>query len=92
MTIKQPKQIVNSIYKKYAIIEENVIYADKLFIINTVINYIFRDNDRRAMSKKLLEYGEIITRYLNNDVDIYWEDDKLLVKELVEGERSTSGE
>lgn len=92
MTLKQPKQIINGLFSKYAILEDNVVYAEKLFIINTVINYVFKERDRDITSKRLLKYGEIITRYLNNEIDIYWKDDKLFVKELMQGERSTSGE
>jgi hypothetical protein len=92
MTVKHPKQIISSLFKKYAILEENVIFADKLFVINTVINFIFKENNNRVTSKRLLEYGELITRYLNNEVDIYWQDDKLMVKELSGVGESTDGE
>lgn len=92
MILKQPKQIISSLFRKYAILEDNVIYAQKLFIINTVVNYVFSETDTAVLSKRLIKYGEIITRYLNNEVDIYWKDDKLFVKELLEGEQSTSGE
>ena len=82
MTLKQPKQIITSIFNKYVKKQDNVVYAEKLFIINTIINYLFSQGDPKTTSKKLLEYGEIINRYLNNEVDIYWQDGTIMVKEL----------
>lgn len=93
MQFVEPKKIIRNLYKKYAIIEGNLVMADKLFIINTVINYIFKDGDYRSIKTKYLaEYGEIISRYLKNEVDIYWEDDKLLVEELEESGKQINGE
>ena len=71
MQLVEPKKIIRNLYKKYAIIEGNLVMADKLFIINTVINYIFKDGDPKNISTKhLAEYGEIISRYLKNEVYI----------------------
>lgn len=93
MKFVEPKKIIRNLYKKYAIIEGNLVMADKLFIINTVINYIFKDGDpNNIKTKDLAEYGEIIGRYLKNEVDIYWEDDKLLVEELDELGKQINGE
>jgi hypothetical protein len=88
----EPKKIVRNLYKKYAIVKGNLIDANKLFIINTVINHIFIGEDyRKVNTKQLAEYGELISRFLDNEVDIYWEDDKLLVEELDQVGK-TSGE
>jgi len=93
MQFIEPKKIIRNLYKKYAIIEGNLVMANKLFIINTVINYILKDGDYRSIkTKDLVEYGEIINRYLKNEVDIYWEDDKLLVEELEESGKQINGE
>lgn len=88
-----PKRIIRNLYKRYAIIDNNLVDAHKLFIINTVINYLFKDKDYRSIStKQLAEYGELINRFLKNEIDIYWKDDKLLVKELGPVGEQTSGE
>jgi len=93
MQFVEPKKIIRNLYKKYAIIEGNLVMADKLFVINTVINYIFKDGDyKNIKNKDLAEYGEIISRYLKNEVDIYWEDDRLLVEELDERGKQINGE
>lgn len=91
MTLKDPKQIITSIFKKYAKVEDNTIYAEKLFIINTIVNSLFKESDKKSFSKKLIEYGEIINRYLKNEIDIYWHGDTIMVKELNPVDRETNG-
>lgn len=91
MVLKDPKKIIRNLFDKHAIKEDNVVHAQKLFIINSIINYLFKDKSYTDIDKvKLIEYGEIINRYLKDEVDIYWEDDKLMVED-VEGKRRTSG-
>jgi len=82
MNLKSPKTILRNLFDKHAEKIDNVIYADKLFVINTVINYLFKDkNYYNIDKKKVLEYGELISRYLLEEVDIYWEGGILMVKE-----------
>lgn len=81
--LKEPKKIIRDIFTKYATIEGNVVHAEKLFVINTVINHIFKNKDYRTLDKDIIvQYGELINKFLKNEVDIYWKDDRLLVKEL----------
>ena len=89
----EPKKIIRNLYKKYAIVDGNLIDANKLFVINTIINYIFKDKDYKKIdTKQLANYGELINRFLKEEVDIYWKDDKLLVEELGAVGKQTSGE
>lgn len=82
MTIKDPKKILRDLFEKYASKEENVVYADKIFIINTVINYLFKDKQYWELDKHtVMEYGEIINKYLAEEVDIYWQDGVLMVRD-----------
>ena len=93
MDRNEPKKIIRNLYKKYATIDGNLVDANKLFVINTIINFIFKDKDyRRVNTKQLAEYGELISRFLKNEVDIYWKDDKLLVEELENVGEQTSGD
>ena len=46
----------------------------------------------KNFNKDLVEYGEIINRFLNNEVDIFWEGDTIMVKELDPLDKQTSGE
>lgn len=83
MVIKSPKQVITSLFKKHSEKIDNVIYAEKIFIINSVISYLFKDKNYTEIDKqKLLEYGELITKYLADEVDIYWKDGILMVKEM----------
>ena len=83
MNVKDPQKIISGLVQKYAKKENNIIYADKLFIINSIIAQLFDGVDYRQVDKKVLaEYGYIIDRYLKNEVDICWKDGKVQVEEL----------
>lgn len=83
MQLKDPKNIIRNLFTKYAKIEDNVIYAQKIFIINSIIKYIYRDAERNNVNKdELMFYGEAIDRYLKNEVDITWKHGKIIVKDL----------
>ena len=82
MNLKEPKKVITGIFKKYVKIEGNTIYADKLFVINSIINKLYSEDGKAISSKTLIEYGEIINRYLKNEIDIFWKDGNILVKEL----------
>ena len=91
MNLKDPKKIIRNLFDKHAKKKDNVVFAEKLFIINSVINYIFKDKYYTEIDKvKLIEYGEIINRYLRDEVDIYWKDDTLMVED-VEGTYKSNG-
>jgi len=92
MTFKDPKKILRNLFDKYHEKHDNVIYANKIFIINTVINYLFKDKDYRTLDKqKIVDYGEIINRYLADEVDIFWQDGILMVRELEENDKYNGG-
>jgi hypothetical protein len=83
MNVKDPQKIIGGLVQKYAKRENNIIYADKLFVINSIICQLFDGVDYRQVDKKVLaEYGYIIDRYLKNEVDICWKDGKVQVEEL----------
>ena len=83
MNVKDPQKIISGLVQKYAKRQDNVVYADKLFVINSIICQLFDGVDYRQVDKKVLaEYGYIIDRYLKNEVDICWKDGKVQVEEL----------
>jgi hypothetical protein len=82
MTVKEPKQIIFNIYKKYIKVQDNVVYARKLFVINVIIKFIFADGSAKVTAKLLAEYGELIDRYLKDEVDIRWKHGSIEVEEL----------
>lgn len=92
MKVKDPKTIIRNLYDKSITREDNIIYIEKLFIINTVINYLFKDKTYREIDQfQIARYGEIINRYLLNEVDIFWKDSKLMVEDLMTGEKFIGG-
>jgi hypothetical protein len=87
MNVKDPQKIISGLVQKYAKRQDNVIYADKLFIINSIIADLFAGVDYRQVDKKVLaEYGYLIDRYLKDEVDILWKDGKIQVEELTSKE------
>ena len=88
MNLKDPKKILRDLFNKHSDKVENVIYAEKIFIINTIINYLFKDKSYWELDKHMIiEYGELINKYLLDEVDIFWQDGTLMVgeKEDVDG-------
>ena len=80
--MKDPKKIIRGLFEKYAIKEDNVVFAEKLFIINSVINYLFKDKYYSDIDKNMiLDYGELINKYLKGEVDIFWKDGTLMVED-----------
>lgn len=83
MTVREPKTIIRNLFNKYANIKDNVVYAEKLFVINTIINHLFQDTTGKQPNKSdLVYYGEVIDRYLKNELDIKWKDGKILISEF----------
>lgn len=83
MQLKDPKNIIRNLFTKYAKIEDNVVYAEKIFIINSVVKYIYRDAGKNSVNKdELMLYGEAIDRYLKNEVDIVWKHGNIIIKDL----------
>jgi len=83
MVAREPKNIIRNLFNKYANLKDNVVYAEKLFVINTIINHLFKDSDKKPPNKSdLMYYGEVIDRYLKNELDIRWKDGKILISEF----------
>jgi hypothetical protein len=82
MTLKDPKTIILGLYHKNVKIEGNLYRTEKLFLINSIINHLFKGGAAKLDKTMLSRYAELIDRYLKNEIDIYWEDGRLLVEEL----------
>jgi hypothetical protein len=82
MKFRDPKTIIRNLFNKYAKIDGNVVHAEKIFIINSIVNYIYRDSEKNKVDKdELMFFGEAIDRYLKNEVDIRWKNGKLVITE-----------
>ena len=92
MQLKDPKTIIRNLYQRHIDKEENVLYAEKMFIINTVINFLFKGKTYKEVDQfQVARYGEIIHKYLNSEVDIFWQDGILMVRDLENGEQFAGG-
>jgi hypothetical protein len=82
MRLKDRKEVIRDMFKHYVKKDDNVILANKFFIINSIINYVYTTQDEKERMKLLLFYGDLITRYLKNEIDLHWEDGRVLVDEV----------
>jgi hypothetical protein len=84
MRLKDRREIIRDLFRKYIPQKENLIEAKKLFIINSVVNYVYSHEDQKEISKLLAFYGELISKYLKDEVDLYWKDGRIAVRDLSE--------
>jgi len=62
--------------------ENNVFYAEKAFVISSVVQTYNRLLAKRTIGEKqFLGCMELLVLYVNNKVDIYWKGRKLYAKE-----------
>lgn len=81
MAAAEPEKVINGIIKKYLKWEGNLFLAEKLFVVNSIIQHLLGGGKYKSIDKKiLLEYSILIDQYLKNDIDIRWEDGKLVVE------------
>tara|TARA_R110002020_G_scaffold452488_1_gene666883 strand:- start:5 stop:310 length:306 start_codon:yes stop_codon:yes gene_type:complete len=67
--------------------EENVIYAEKYFIINSVILWCLTQKQNQILPLEQFEsYIKILQKYLRNELKIFWENDKLTVAAISNNE------
>ena len=62
--------------------EDNVLYCEKLFIINCIMSRVYTKVDRGDMNlTQMRDYLAKISDYLNDEVDLSWEDGGLVALE-----------
>ena len=65
--------------------DNNVVWAEKAFIVNSVIRWAVGRLETNEMSIKQMEnFGDILLMYLDNKVKIYWECGILKVEAIEE--------
>jgi hypothetical protein len=80
MTLKDPREIMAALRKKYLVRQDNLLDADRLFTINSVIKKLYHDLESEKIDKNtLIEFSSMIERCLKKEVDIYWKDGKLYI-------------
>lgn len=62
--------------------EDNILYCEKLFIINCIMSRVYTKVDRGEMNlNQMRNYLGKINDYLNDKVDLSWEDGGLVALE-----------
>ena len=66
--------------------EDNVLYCEKLFIINCIMSRIYTKLERGDMNlDDMRDYLSKINEYLNDEADLLWLDDELVLTEKQKG-------
>ena len=89
--LKDPRDIVSGLYKKYVTKEDNVIHAEKIFFVNGLIREAFKKEDQQKIIHELMVWGEAIPKYLNNELDMVWKDGNIVVTKVGGVELPTGG-
>ncbi len=84
MKIKQPEQIIKSMIEKYSKKQDNIVFIEKLFVANTIIKWIF---EKPAKTEEILQYLSQVDRYLQGEIDLYWQDGVIKVGRTKKGEK-----
>ena len=62
---------------------DNVFYAEKLFIINSVVSWVIDKAKAGEFDhSQVKNYLNVISAYLKGDIEIFWEDGALYVQKL----------
>ena len=82
MKIAERKDILDYIKandKDYRV-EDNVIYARKAFLVNTVIQWcLYQVNSKKMRPQDMEFYLQAISSFLEDNADIYWNAESNLV-------------
>ena len=82
MHLRDPEQIIFSLYHKYSTREDNLINAERLFIAASVVRWVFRTASR---GDEILQYLLQVEKYLEGEINLYWEGDIIKVGRMKRG-------
>lgn len=71
------KRQIEKMIKDYAVKEDNVFLAERLFVANTVLNWAFNNNKDEKMLK--IYIGQV-ERHLAGEITLYWDGNVIKVK------------
>lgn len=78
-TKNNKQQVMKSIIDQYLKHQDNLYDARKLFMAATVVNWVFEQNAKKETFEK---YMNFVFRYLNDEIDLFWEDGTIHFKAL----------
>jgi len=87
---KQKKEYVLDFIRKKDLInsEENVIFSQKIFVINSVLKWCMDAASKNEMSReKWNKFHRLLSQYIAGIVDIKWKDGSLEVIEIPQNDK-----
>jgi hypothetical protein len=69
------ERIIKKMIKHYAIREDNVFFAERLFVANTVLSWVL-ENTKEEVQRR--QYITQIEKHLTGEITLYW--DKGVIK------------
>lgn len=82
MKIAERKDILDYIkaHDKDYRVEDNVVYARKAFLVNTVIQWcLYQVNSKKMHPQEMEFYLQAISSFLEDNANIYWDSESNLV-------------
>lgn len=68
---------IKKLIKDFAVRQDNVFYASRLFVANTVLGWIFNNHKDEKMIK---HYVSLVEKHLIGEIDLYWDDGVVKVR------------
>lgn len=63
--------------KDYAIREQNIFYADRLFVANTVLSWVLNNTTEE---KQRRQYITQIEKHLTGEITLYWDNGVIKIR------------
>jgi hypothetical protein len=71
------EKVIKKMIKDFAIPEDNVFYAERLFVANTVLNWVLKNTKEERQRK---QYITQIEKHLVGEITLYWDDEVIKVR------------
>lgn len=71
------ERLIKKMIKHYAIREDNMFYAERLFVANTVLNWVLNTAKDEVHRK---QYITQIEKHLTGEITLYWENGVIKIK------------
>jgi hypothetical protein len=84
MKLKRPEEIIKSIYDRYSVKEENIIFLGRLFVAASVVRWAFKQSSK---TEELLQYLSQVEKFLEGEIDLYWQDGVIKVGRNKKGDK-----
>jgi hypothetical protein len=60
--------------------EDNILYCEKLFIVNSIMNQVYDKVAKGEMSvSEMKKYLRYVNKYLDGELSLFWKDNNLMV-------------